>query len=161
MAGSEYAYHDSNQLTSSSIEEPLCNYLGAFDGTKKSFRDILPYFDDLFSDTLIHMLDGHPMDKSAFRCINEQLLEQRMVATLEDIYFADDSHVEYTVHWSNGCASVVSHAVALVVDSKIVLVKPCEETKSVFANMIDNCRSGRINPLQNQFKNFRGWARRS
>ena len=133
---------DSNDLASVSIEEPLCSYLSAFDGSRKDFdTHIRPHFDN-----------------SAFACINKQLLEQRSVATLEDIYFVGDEHVEYTVHWCNESTSLVTHVVALVVDGKIVLIKPCEETKGVFANLYRGCQDRYRSPL-NQLKRFRGWAR--
>ncbi|KAL7527606.1 hypothetical protein ACHAXR_002035, partial [Thalassiosira sp. AJA248-18] len=129
-----------NELASASIEEPLCNYLSSFDGKKKDFNDIRSSFDNLFSDDLIHLMDGLPVDKQNFLCINKHLLEQSMVATLEDIYFVDDDHVEYTVHWSNEHTSMVIHVVALVEGGKIVFLKPCEETKGVFASMRCNCQ---------------------
>mmetsp|Transcript_31328 Transcript_31328/g.54470 ORF Transcript_31328/g.54470 Transcript_31328/m.54470 type:complete len:82 (+) Transcript_31328:870-1115(+) len=81
-------------MTSISIEDPLCNYLSAFDGTKKEFNDIQPYFDNLYSENFIHLMDGNPIDKQTYACIIKQLLEKRIVATLEDIYFVDDTHVE-------------------------------------------------------------------
>ena len=150
---------DSNDLASVSIEEPLCSYLSAFDGSRKDFdTHIRPHFDNLFSDNLIYLVDGHPVDNSAFTCINKQLREQRSVATLEDIYFVDDEHVEYTVHWCNESTSLVTHVVALVVDGKIVLIKPCEETEGVFANLYRSCQDRYRSPL-NQLKRFRGWAR--
>mmetsp|Transcript_24293 Transcript_24293/g.43792 ORF Transcript_24293/g.43792 Transcript_24293/m.43792 type:complete len:253 (+) Transcript_24293:45-803(+) len=146
MATSHDCYN--NELASVSIEEPLCNYLTAFDGTKKDFNDIRPYFDDLFSDNLIHLMDGHPIGKPSFTRINKNLLEQRLVATLEDIHFVDDMHVEYTVHWSNEYTSMVTHIIAFVADGKIVKMQPCEETKGVFAGMSFGCHSNSsLNPL--------------
>mmetsp|Transcript_2438 Transcript_2438/g.3724 ORF Transcript_2438/g.3724 Transcript_2438/m.3724 type:complete len:248 (+) Transcript_2438:25-768(+) len=154
MATSHDCYN--NELASVSIEEPLCNYLTAFDGTKKDFDDIRPYFDDLFSDNLIHLMDGHPIGKLTFTHINKYLLEQRLVATLEDIYFVDDMHVEYTVHWSNEYTSMVTHIIAFVADGKIVKMQPCEETKGVFAGMSFGCHSNSsLNPLH-QFMRFGG-----
>lgn len=45
--------------------------------------------------------------------------------------------MEYTVHWGNEIVSMVSHLIALVgPEGKIIKVEPCEETKSIFANMV-------------------------
>lgn len=123
-----------DKLASESILEPLFAYLNAFDGTKKEFKDIQHLFDNLFSDDLFHLMDGHPTDRNALIRLNEYMLQQRIVAVLEDIYFQDDTHVEYTVHWGNEDVSMVRHVVALVDDGKIIKLEPCEETKSVFAN---------------------------
>mmetsp|Transcript_3417 Transcript_3417/g.6257 ORF Transcript_3417/g.6257 Transcript_3417/m.6257 type:complete len:151 (+) Transcript_3417:636-1088(+) len=93
--GDQGLHYDNDLLmTSISIEDPLCNYLSAFDGTKKEFNDIQPYFDNLYSENFIHLMDGNPIDKQTYACIIKQLLEKRIVATLEDIYFVDDTHVE-------------------------------------------------------------------
>jgi len=84
-------------FASVSIEEPLCNYLSKFDGTKKNFSDIRHEFDSLFSQNFIHLGDGrHTMDKNTFICMTKHLLEQQMVASVEDLYFVDDTHVEYS-----------------------------------------------------------------
>jgi len=81
------------------------------------------------------MMDGEPIDKSTFIQINEKMLQRGVVATLEDISFIDDFHVEYTVHWYyNDYNSRVTHVTALVVDKKIVKLEPCRETRSAFAN---------------------------
>lgn len=126
--------------TSHSIEEPLCNYLSSFDGTKKDFTDIQQYFDALYSDDLIHIIDGgRPINKHSLVCINKHLLEKSMVATLEDLYFVNDHIVEYTVHWGNDYTSLVTHLIACVEDGKIVLVKPCQETNGAFASMECDC----------------------
>ena len=119
-----------------SIEEPLCTYLSLFDGgTKKDLTDVQTHIDNLFSDNFIHMMDGEPIDKSTFIQINEKMLQRGVVATLEDISFIDDFHVEYTVHWYyNDYNSRVTHVTALVVDKKIVKLEPCRETRSAFAN---------------------------
>ena len=118
-----------------SIEEPLCTYLSLFDGTKKDLTDVQTHIDNLFSDNFIHMMDGEPIDKSTFIQINKKMLQRGVVATLEDISFIDDFHVEYTVHWYyNDYNSRVTHVTALVVDKKIVKLEPCRETRSAFAN---------------------------
>lgn len=118
-----------------SIEEPLCTYLSLFDGTKKDLTDVQTHIDNLFSDNFIHMMDGEPIDKSTFIQINEKMLQRGVVATLEDISFIDDFHVEYTVHWYyDDYNSRVTHVTALVVDKKIVKLEPCRETRSAFAN---------------------------
>jgi hypothetical protein len=163
--------HDDNDQLGVPIEEPLCKYLGAFDGRRKDFKEIRQYFDDLFSDNVIHLMDGHPIDKSDFISINKQLLKQRMVAKLEDIYYIDNEHVEYTVGWGNEYQSMVAHVIALVVDGKIAFIKPCEETKSVFSNMMNNtsqstskrrqnCTQTRRNRLPQIVKFRGGWTRR-
>ena len=87
--------NSNEMLASVCIEIPLCNWISQFDGTKKDFDDIQPAFDALFSDKLIHLMDGqHPVNKQTFICVIKHLLEQQIVATLEDIYFIDDTHVE-------------------------------------------------------------------
>ena len=140
---------------SASIEASLCNYLGAFDGTK-NFVHLRPFFDDLFADNLIHMMDGRAIDKRCFARINQRWLDEGMIASLEDVFFVDDDHAEYTVHWSNGTRSMVTHVVAFVVDGKIVLAKPCAETESVFANMIGECQStSNVRHPLHQFQRFR------
>ena len=144
-------------MASVSIEEPLCNFLSAFDGTKKEFRDVRPHFDDLFSDDLIYMMDDRPINKTALMCIIKHILEERIVATLEDIYFPDDTHVEYTVHWGNEHTSMVSHVIALVSDGKILKVEPCEETKGVFANLNNTFKRNRFD----NFQLLKGWIGRS
>lgn len=122
-----------------SIEEPLCTYLSLFDGTsKKDLTDVQTHIDNLFSDNFIHMMDGEPIDKSTFIQINEKMLQRGVVATLEDISFIDDFHVEYTVHWYyNDYNSRVTHVTALVVDKKIVKLEPCRETRGAFANRME------------------------
>jgi len=164
---------ESERMACKSIEEPLCNYLSVFDGTKRDFDDIRPRFDELYDDNLIHLVDGHPIDKRTFARVNERLLEQRVVATLEDIYFTDDNHVEYTVHWKSGCASMVTHVSALVVDGRIVKIEPCAETKGVFAHIFRDCARSVESPLSkvatllrrtrrtDGVKRVRGWARKS
>ena len=158
---------DDDLLASSTIEEPLCRYLGAFDGNQKEFTDIQSDFHNLFSTNLIHLMDGHPISKDSFICLNQHLLQQCMVATLEDIYFIDDTHVEYTVHYANEHVSMVTHVMALVADGKIVKIEPCEETKGVFANiMCDKCRSNdmKVNSsrrIDEQLTRIRGWAKKS
>ena len=118
-----------------SIEEPLCTYLSLFDGQVQTHTDVQTHSDNLFSDNFIHMMDGEPIDKSTFIQINEKMLQRGVVATLEDISFIDDFHVEYTVHWYyNDYNSRVTHVTALVVDKKIVKLEPCRETRSAFAN---------------------------
>jgi len=119
-----------------SIEEPLCAYLSLFDGTKKDLKDVQIHIDNLFSDNFVHMMDGDtPIDKPTFIQINKQMLQQGIVATLEDIYFVDEYNVEYTVHWYyNEYSSRVTHVSALVIDQKIVKLEPCLETRSAFAN---------------------------
>lgn len=137
-----YRRRQSSELLSSvSIEQPLCNYLSVFDGTKKTFQDIRPQFDKLFSYKLIHLMDGHPVDKSTFICFTKQLLEQNAVATLEDIFFVDDNHVEYTVHWCGEKTSMVTHVEALVEDGRIIKITPCVETRDVFAAAYADCQS--------------------
>lgn len=119
-----------------SIEEPLCAYLSLFDGAKKDLKDVQIHIDNLFSDNFVHMMDGDtPIDKPTFIQINKQMLQQGIVATLEDIYFVDEYNVEYTVHWYyNEYSSRVTHVSALVIDQKIVKLEPCLETRSAFAN---------------------------
>ena len=63
----------SNDLDSESIEGPLCNYLAVFDGSEKDFDDVRSIFDELFSDNLIYLFDGRPIDKEAFACIKDNL----------------------------------------------------------------------------------------
>ncbi|KAL7532618.1 hypothetical protein ACHAWF_004193 [Thalassiosira exigua] len=148
-----------DRLESASIEGPLCNYLAAFDGIEKGFEDIRVVFDDLFSDNMIYLFDGRPIDKEAFACINQQLLDRRVVATLEDYWNIDDDRVEYTVHWGNGRTSFVTNVQALVVDGSIALMRPCEETTGVFADLACDCRrSDRV--ASNRFPRLRGWADR-
>lgn len=128
------------------IEEPLCNYLATFDGTRKDFATVKLHFDALFSDTMIHLMDdGHlPVGKETFARINEYLLDVRAVATLEDIWFVDDTHVDYTVHWGNDVTSMVVHNVAVVADGKIIKVEPCQETKGIFAALSPGMRYRRV-----------------
>ena len=162
--------HDDNDQLVVPIEEPLCKYLSAFDGRRKDFKEIRQFFDDLFSDNFIHLMDGHPIDKNEFIRINKQLLKQRMVAKLEDIYYIDNEHVEYTVGWGNEYTSMVAHVVALVVDGKIAFIRPCEETRSVFANMMNNTSQNTSQDRKNfkqtrrnrlpQITKFGGCARR-
>mmetsp|Transcript_21741 Transcript_21741/g.37335 ORF Transcript_21741/g.37335 Transcript_21741/m.37335 type:complete len:219 (+) Transcript_21741:160-816(+) len=140
MATTHDLYID--EIASISIEEPLCNYLTAFDGTAKEFDDIQCYFDDLFAENMIHLMDGDPVGKETFVCMNKHFLRERFVATLEDIEFVDDTHVEYTVHWGNEHTSWVTHVKAVVVDGKIIKVQPCEETKGAYAGMHHyNCQT--------------------
>ena len=151
-------------FASVSIEEPLCNYLSKFDGTKKNFSDIRPEFDALFSQNFIHLGDGrHTMDKNTFICMTKHLLEQQMVASVEDLYFVDDTHVEYTVHWCNGETGMVVHVEAVVADGKIVKITPCVETRDVYAKMFVEChksstRLDRIsNRVQEEWKRSQVW----
>ena len=164
----DYSTDDDDPLASSTIEEPLCRYLGAFDGSQKSFTDIQSDFNELFSSNFIHLMDGHPINKESFICLNQHLLQQCIVATLEDLYFVDDTHVEYTVHYANEHVSMVTHVTALVADGKIVKIEPCEETKGVFANiMCDECRNGDdakisgIRRMDDHLTRIRGWAKKS
>mmetsp|Transcript_16490 Transcript_16490/g.23343 ORF Transcript_16490/g.23343 Transcript_16490/m.23343 type:complete len:270 (+) Transcript_16490:30-839(+) len=119
------------------IEEPLCAYLGLFDGTTKELADVhIHIIDALFSDNFVHIMDSDtPIDKSSFIHINREMLKQGIVATLEDINFVDEYNIEYTVHWYyNENSSRVTHVSALVVDQKIIKLEPCVETRSAFAN---------------------------
>ena len=126
-----------NSLASESIEGPLCAFLHQFDGTSKDFAEVLLRFNDLFSNDLIYCVDGRPIDRQAFINMNKCLLEHRLVATLEDIYFTDDTHLEYTVHWSNGDISIVTHVTGVVSDDgKIIKLEPCPETSGAFANLL-------------------------
>lgn len=130
-------FEDSDaSLASESIEGPLCAFLEQFDGTVKDFGDVRSHFNELFSEDLIYCLDGRPIDRQTFMSMNKYIIEHRMIATLEDIYFSDDTHIEYTVHWSNGEISMVTHVTGLVNDGKIIKLEPCPETSGVFANML-------------------------
>merc|ERR1719379_1005063 len=158
MGGTHDFYNNDDELDSVSVEEPLCNYLAAFDGKKKDFNDVRPYFDDLFSDNLIHLMDGQPVGKSTFSSIIKNLIDQRFVATLEDLFFVDDTHIEYTVHWGNEHTSMVTHIMAVVADGKIMKMQPCEETKGAFAGMGYHCHSN-LNPVH-QLVGFRDKLKR-
>jgi len=142
-----------------SIEEPLCAYLSLFDGTKKELKDVQIHIDNLFSDNFVHMMDGDkPIDKTAFIQINKQMLQQGVVATLEDIYSVDEYTVEYTVHWYyNEYSSRVTHVSALVIDRKIVKVEPCIETRSAFANNMrfPSWKNGRENRMSSSSSSSR------
>jgi hypothetical protein len=98
--------------------------------------DHIQIIDNLFSENFIHMMDGNaPIDKQTFVQINEQMLKQGIVATLEDINFVDEYNLEYTVHWYyTEDSSRVTHVSALVADQKIVKLEPCVETRSAYAN---------------------------
>eukprot|EP00956_Cyclotella_meneghiniana_P001757 scaffold1934_cov76-Cyclotella_meneghiniana.AAC.11 len=128
---------DDNVALASAVQLPLCKYFEQFDGNVKDFSHVRSYFDDLFSEDLIYCVDGQSMDRKAFIDMNKYLIQNRLIATLEDIHFSDDTHVEYTVNWSNDSISVVTHVIGLVDDqtSKIIKVEPCRETSGVFANM--------------------------
>ena len=123
-------------LASKTVESPLCQYLEQFDGTAKDFADVRPYFNELFSEIFIYCADGRTLDRQAFINMNKYLLDSKMIATLEDIYFSDDTHVEYTVHWGNDNLSMVSHVIGIVDEGKIIKLEPCPETSGVFANML-------------------------
>ena len=71
-----------------------------------------------------------------FMTMNKYLLENRMIATLEDIFFSDETHIEYTVHWGNDNISMVSHVTGVVDEGKIIKLEPCKETSGVFANIM-------------------------
>eukprot|EP00956_Cyclotella_meneghiniana_P014232 scaffold21250_cov70-Cyclotella_meneghiniana.AAC.13 len=101
---------DSITSLASSIEEPLCRYLDQFD-------------------------DGRSMDRKTFVNVNQCLLENQMIATLEDVYFPDDTHIDYTVHWGNDDISIVTHFTGVVDDDQIIKLEPCRETSSALANM--------------------------
>lgn len=160
--------NSNEMLASVCIEIPLCNWISQFDGTKKGFDDIQPAFDALFSDKLIHMMDGQqPIDKQKFICVIKHLLEQQIVATLEDMYFIDDTHVEYTINYSNGKnTSMVIHVEAVVgSEGKIIKIEPCQETKGVYTNMCLDCqaiggeqheRNRRLNQISMK---VRGWGK--
>lgn len=132
-------FREGDAVATESIEAPLCAYLQVFDGESKDFSKLRPHLNELFSDDLIYCVDGKPIDRETFICLNKHLLESRMIATLEDIYFSDDNHIEYTVHWGNDHISVVTHVTGLVIDGKIIKVEPCPETSSVFANIFLGC----------------------
>ena len=126
-----------NSLASESIEGPLCAFLQQFDGTTKDFDEVLLHFNDLFSKDIIYCVDGRAIDRQAFINMNKFLLEHRLVATLEDIYFSDDTHIEYTVHWSNGVISTVIRVTGVISDDgKIIKLEPCRETSGAFANFL-------------------------
>eukprot|EP01083_Nonionella_stella_P207915 754882_1 len=136
MTTSHTYYNYDGEPDSVSIEEPLCNYLAAFDGTRRDFDDVRRNFDNLFSDDLVHMMDGlHTIDKPDVARIHERLMDRRVVATLEGIHFVDDMRFEYTVHWRDDRVSMVAHIIAVVEDGKIVEMRPCKETVDVFASM--------------------------
>eukprot|EP00804_Cyclotella_cryptica_P029447 CCRYP_011277-RA/>CCRYP_011277-RA protein AED:0.33 eAED:0.37 QI:0/0/0.5/1/0/0/2/598/143 len=123
-------YDGDAALASESVEGPLCAYLNEFDGTSKDLGEIRPHINELFSDDLIYCVDGKPIDRQTFICLNKYLLEHRMIATLEDIYFSDDTHIEYTVHWGNDDVSMVTHVVGLVDSGKIIKIESCPETSN-------------------------------
>lgn len=98
--------------------------------------DHIQIIDNLFSENFVHMMDGNaPIDKVKFVQINQQMLKQGIVATLEDINFVDEYNLEYTVHWYyTEDSSRVTHVSALVADQKIVKLEPCVETRGAYAN---------------------------
>lgn len=149
-----------NEPASACIEESLCSYLGAFDGKEKDFDVVRPCLDDLFSQNVIHLIDGFPMHTGAFILVNKNLLKQRAIATLEDVYFVDDTHVEFTVHWCIGRTSIVINVTAFVVDGKIAMVEPCEETMGASAHLFSVCCQDQDNCHKrlNQFISFGGWS---
>ena len=126
---------DSITSLASSIEEPLCRYLDQFDGTIKDFGVVQLHLNDLFSEDLIFCADGRSMDRKTFVNVNQCLLENQMIATLEDVYFPDDTHIDYTVHWGNDDISIVTHFTGVVDDDQIIKLEPCRETSSALANM--------------------------
>jgi hypothetical protein len=99
------------------------------------------------------------MDTGAFILVNNNLIKQRTMATLEDVYFVDDTHVEYTVHWCIGCMSIVTHVTAFVVDGKIAMAEPCKETMGASAHLFSVCQDNFRQRL-NQFISFGGWSSR-
>lgn len=123
-------------LASKIIENPLCGYLEQFDGTAKDFGEVRPYLNEIFSEDLIYCVDGRPLGMQTFINMNKYLLENRMIATLEDIYFSDDTHIEYTVHWGNDDISMVLHVIGVVDEGKIIKLEPCKETSGAFANVM-------------------------
>jgi hypothetical protein len=153
-------FEDSDaSLASESIEGPLCAFLEQFDGTAKDFGDVRSHFNELFSEDLIYCLDGRPIDRQTFMSMNKYIIEHRMIATLEDIYFSDDTHIEYTVHWSNGEISMVTHVTGLVNDGKIIKLEPCPETSGVFANMLGpTWRKAIASQVDKRILSMKQWA---
>ena len=147
-------------LASESIEGPLCAYLNEFDGTSKDFSELTPHLNELFSDDLIYCVDGRPIDRKTFICLNKYLLENRMIATIEDIYFADDTHIEYTVHWGNDDVSMVTHVVGLVDSGKVIKIESCPETSSAFANIFRrlNGKNALVDGLDKKIMKIKEWA---
>lgn len=125
---------DEQDLVQADIERRLCDYLSHFDGRKKEFgrSSLLAHFEELFSDDMIHILDGRPMDKDQFRRLNGRLAEAGVVATLEDLDFVGDD-LEFTVNWATDDKSAVTHFSASVEEGRIVRVVPCQETRGAFA----------------------------
>jgi hypothetical protein len=133
-------------------EESLCS------GKEKDFDVIRPCFDNLFLQNVIHLIDGFQMDTGAFILVNKYLLKQCAIATLEDVYFVDDTHVEYTMHWCIGRTSIVTHVTAFVVDGKITMVKPCKETMGASAHLFSVCcQDYRCKRLSKSIS-FEGWS---
>lgn len=130
-----HGFENDDVLLASAIQLPLCKYFEQFDGRIKDFNNVRTYFDNLFSEDLIYCVDGQSMDRKSFINMNKYLIQNRMIATLEDIHFPDDTHIEYTVHWSNNDINVVTHVIGLMDGGKIIKVEPCRETSGVFANM--------------------------
>lgn len=147
-------------LASESIEGPLCAYLNEFDGTSKDFSELRPHLNGLFSDDLIYCVDGKPIDRQTFTSLNKYLLEHHMIATPEDIYFADDTHIEYTVHWANDDVSMVTHVLGLVDSGKIIKIESCPETSSAFANIflrLDG-KKAIVDGLDKKIMKIKEWA---
>lgn len=129
------------------------------DGTAKNLGDIRAKIDDLFSEDFIYCVDGRSIDRQTFINMNRYLLENRMIATLEDIFFSDDTHIEYTVHWGNDNLSMVTHVIGVVDDGKILKLEPCPETSGVFANMLGpTWRKAIAVNIDKRILNMKTWA---
>mmetsp|Transcript_12320 Transcript_12320/g.28069 ORF Transcript_12320/g.28069 Transcript_12320/m.28069 type:complete len:185 (-) Transcript_12320:136-690(-) len=117
------------------IESRLLLYLSHFDGRRKEFAgsSLRTHFEDLFSDDMVHLHDGRPMDKDQFRRLIRRFAEAGVVATLEDIDFYGGDELEFTVHWATDDTSAVMHVSASVEDGRIVRVVPSQETRGAFA----------------------------
>lgn len=126
------------------LETKIKNYLDVYDGSLKSFLDMMEPFDDLFHENYLHWStdendDGKEkimMDREGLKDAVKSFLSAGMKADLIELTKLEGNRFEEKIRFRcSKKVDVICHAIGTVLDGKVVKMEPCEDSIGSYAKL--------------------------